>query len=155
MAENSFWCCACTGMESFAKLPQNIYYTAEGTVKVNMFYPTQFKVSDSVTLVQSGNFYTDQRTVLTVNGAGSFTLSIRIPDWAKKGYTLKVNGEEVTAQKMLADTDMTVKAIAATLHYDYYYFIRLFRKKTGMTPHQFRSAIVPDCTVFVKEDKKK
>lgn len=59
------------------------------------------------------------------------------------------------AQEMLADTDMTVKAIATTLHYDYYYFMRLFRKKTGMTPNQFRNTIVPDCTVFVEEDKKK
>lgn len=106
-AENSFWCCACTGLESFAKLPQNIYYTADSVVKVNMFYPTQFKVNDSLTLVQSGNFYTDQKTVITVNGAGSFTLSIRIPDWAEKGYTLTVNGEEVTVQEVGGYAEIT------------------------------------------------
>lgn len=59
------------------------------------------------------------------------------------------------AQEMLADTDMTVKAIATTLHYDYYYFMRLFRKHVGMTPNQFRNTTTPDCTIFVEEDKKK
>lgn len=57
------------------------------------------------------------------------------------------------AQEMLADTDMTVKAIAATLHYDYYYFMRLFRKKTGMTPNQFRKRVTPDCTIFIKDEQ--
>ena len=59
------------------------------------------------------------------------------------------------AQEMLANSDMTVKAIAATLHYDYYYFLRLFRKKTGMTPNQFRKMIIPDFTTFINNETKK
>lgn len=90
-AENSFWCCACTGLESFAQLPQGIYYTGENEIMVNMFMPSSFSYGD-VTLVQSGDFYTDQKTTFTINGSGSFKLNLRIPDWADSA-TILVNGE--------------------------------------------------------------
>lgn len=48
------------------------------------------------------------------------------------------------AMSMLVGTDMTVKSIAATLHYDYYYFMRLFKKETGMSPTQYRKTVVPN-----------
>lgn len=92
-AENSFWCCACTGLESFAQLTQGIYYTGENNILVNMFMPSGFKYSDDVTIVQSGDFYTEQKTTFTVNGAGSFKLSLRVPDWANTA-TVKINGVE-------------------------------------------------------------
>lgn len=50
----------------------------------------------------------------------------------------------VRAQEMLADTNMTVKSIARVLHFDYYYFMRLFRKYTGVSPTQFRKNVIPD-----------
>lgn len=92
-AENSFWCCACTGMESFAQLTQGIYYSSKDEIKVNMFYPTTYKYSDSISIVQSGDFYTEQKTTFTINGSGSFKLSLRMPDWANTA-TVKINGEE-------------------------------------------------------------
>lgn len=91
--DNSFWCCACTGMESFAKLPYGIYYTAEDELRVNMFYPSTVRLDENVTVMQSGNFFTEQKTVLTVNGNGTFTLALRLPDWAENGAALTVNGE--------------------------------------------------------------
>ncbi len=90
-ADNAFWCCACTGMESFAQLAQGIYYTGENEILVNMFMPSSFNYGD-ITLVQSGDFYTEQKTTLTINGSGSFKLSLRIPDWAESA-TILINGE--------------------------------------------------------------
>ena len=103
--DKSFWCCACTGMESFAKLPYGIYYTditesaAAPVVRVNMFYPSEYKVSDTITVTQSGNFYADQKTLFTVKGSGQFTLALRLPDWANGNITIKINGavQSVTA----------------------------------------------------------
>ncbi len=48
------------------------------------------------------------------------------------------------AKEMLATSDLTVKGIATTLHYDYYYFMRLFRRETGMSPTQYRKTVVPN-----------
>lgn len=43
------------------------------------------------------------------------------------------------AQLMLITSDEPIKNIAFALSYeDYSYFIRLFRKTTGMTPAEFR-----------------
>ncbi len=98
-ADNSFWCCACSGMENFAQLPQGMYYTDKDktVVRVNMFYPSEYEMSDNISIKQTGDFYTNQKTALTVNGNGTFTLALRIPDWAEKGYTVKINGVEFTA----------------------------------------------------------
>jgi len=48
------------------------------------------------------------------------------------------------AEQMLAESDKTVKSIASILEYDYYYFMRFFKNKTGMTPMQYRKSIIPD-----------
>lgn len=80
--DTAFWCCACTGMESFAKLPNAIYYLTEGNVTVNMFYPTTLKVDENVTLTQSLDFQSQQEALFTIKGNKNFTLSLRKPDWA-------------------------------------------------------------------------
>ena len=91
---NCFECCCSTGQESFVKLTQGIYYTAENKVIVNMFYPSEITTPDGIRLTQSGNFFTDQKTLLTVGSAGEFTVSIRIPDYADPATVgIKINGE--------------------------------------------------------------
>ena len=58
------------------------------------------------------------------------------------------------ARELLADQKMSVKEIAASLHYDYYYFMRLFKRRTGMSPEKFRKTITPDYTPYVRKKKK-
>lgn len=100
--DNSFWCCSCTGMESFAKLPYGIYYKdkSKNSVRVNMFYPSEYAVDDTLTIKQSGDFYTDQKTMFTVLGSGRFTLALRKPDWAADGQSIsvKINGTVQTVE---------------------------------------------------------
>lgn len=57
------------------------------------------------------------------------------------------------AQWLLADSDMTIKAIASTLHFDYYYFMKLFRRMTGMSPTEYRKKVIPDWQKYVLPDK--
>lgn len=91
--DTTFWCCSATGMESFSKLTQFIYYTAQDELRVNMFYPSTVKLTDTISVEQSGNFYTDQKTKFTVKGSGTFTLALRLPGWADDTkITIKVNG---------------------------------------------------------------
>ena len=49
------------------------------------------------------------------------------------------------AKKMLTDPSITVENIAISLGYEYQYFIKLFKKKVGMTPTEYRKAVCPDC----------
>ena len=53
----------------------------------------------------------------------------------------------VRAKGYLAETDMKVEAIALTLNYDYHYFLKLFKAKTGLSPTQFRKNLIPDLKI--------
>lgn len=90
--EHSFWCCACTGMESFAKLTDGIYYRSDDAVAVNMFYPSAYRIGDSLELIQSGDFFKEQKTCFTIRGHGAFTLKLRYPCWAERGAKILING---------------------------------------------------------------
>lgn len=95
--DSTFWCCSCTGMENFSMLNRYIYYTADDTLRVNMFYPSTVKLGDTLSVEQSGDFYAEQKTTFTVKGNGAFTLALRLPEWIKAGETatVKVNGQAV------------------------------------------------------------
>ena len=95
--ENCFECCCSTGQESFAKLTQGIYYTSNDKVIVNMFFPSEFTAPDGFKLNQSGNFFTDQKTIITVETDGEYTVSLRIPYYTdEKSVSVKLNGENYT-----------------------------------------------------------
>ena len=101
--DTTFWCCSCTGMESFAKLPYGIYYNTDDGVIVNMFYSSTYKVSNDLTIKQTGDFYSTQSTKITVEGDGNFKIKLRVPDWAENGFTVKING---TTQTLTAENGM-------------------------------------------------
>ena len=103
--DTTFWCCSCTGMESFAKLPYGIYYNTDDGVIVNMFYSSTYKVSNDLTIKQTGDFYSTQSTKITVEGDCNFKIKLRVPDWAENGFTVKING---TTQNLTAENGYIV-----------------------------------------------
>ncbi len=106
--DQSFWCCASTGMESFAKLNYGIYYAGENAIRVNMFYPSTYRYSENFALTQSGNFYYDGKTTLTVSGNAATTVSLRLPDWADaEKVTLKLNGNALNLAPVDGYYDIT------------------------------------------------
>ena len=82
--DTAFWCCACTGMESFAKLPNGIYYVKDNNVSVNMYYPTTITLEDGLSITQSLDFQASQEALFTISGNKEFTLSLRKPDWSSE-----------------------------------------------------------------------
>ncbi|GAA2338448.1 glycoside hydrolase family 127 protein [Dactylosporangium salmoneum] len=90
---NSFVCCHGTGMESNTKYGDTIYFHDGGsTLYVNLFIPSVLTWSArGVTIRQDTTFPDAGATKLTVTGAGTFTVKVRVPAWAT-GAQLKVNG---------------------------------------------------------------
>lgn len=80
--DTAFWCCSCTGMESFAKLSSGIYYVKENNVTVNMYYPTVVKVDNAVTITQTKDLQSQQEAEFVFSGSKELTLSLRKPSWA-------------------------------------------------------------------------
>jgi DUF1680 family protein/alpha-L-arabinofuranosidase len=99
-ANDSFWCCTGTGVESFAKLADSIYFHDADGVWVNLFIASEVKWADKgVTIRQETKFPEEQGTALIVKTPKEVELAlhVRIPSWAKNA-AVKVNGQAAGAE---------------------------------------------------------
>jgi hypothetical protein len=92
---DSFWCCCGTGVESFAKLGDSIYFHDRDSLWVNLFIASELNWPEKgLTLRQETRFPEQQATSLrfAVRQPVELALRLRIPSWATRGVTLKLNG---------------------------------------------------------------
>jgi DUF1680 family protein len=93
---DSFWCCYGTGIESFSKLGDSIYFHDSDGIYVNLFVASTVEWAEKgVRLEQRTRFPEEEGTTITVGCEGpvEFTLHIHVPYWATEGVELKINGE--------------------------------------------------------------
>ena len=90
------WCCVGTGMENHDKYGHFIYtHTVDNTrLFVNLFTASKL-TNEHFALTQETAFPYAQNTKITINKAGTFTLSVRHPAWTGEGYSVNVNGTAV------------------------------------------------------------
>jgi len=108
-AYGAFWCCTGSGAEEFAKLGDTIYWRDEQEIYVNLFISSQASWPErKITLVQETRFPEEEGTTLTVKTQGpanvplNVPLNLRIPSWARRGVTVKINGEPQQAPAPVA-----------------------------------------------------
>ncbi|GAB2276988.1 hypothetical protein Dimus_011696 [Dionaea muscipula] len=105
---NSFWCCYGTGIESFSKLGDSIYFEEGGTnpgLYVIQYISSSFNWKfGKITLNQKVDHVVswDQHlrvtfTVTAHQGSGTSTLNLRIPSWASSGSGNTFLNEEALA----------------------------------------------------------
>ncbi|NUP51862.1 MAG: hypothetical protein HOW97_31770 [Catenulispora sp.] len=90
----SFWCCQGTGLETYTKLVDSIYFYNGDTLTVNLFLPSVLNWSQrGITVTQTTSYPVADTTTLTVTGsvAGTWSIRVRIPAWTS-GATVAVNG---------------------------------------------------------------
>lgn len=100
LPRRSFWCCTGSGVESFAKLGDSIYFHDDEGLYVNLFIPSEVEWREKgVRLRQETQFPERESTRLVVHAEKpvEFALRVRVPYWATRGITVKVNGSEITA----------------------------------------------------------
>ncbi len=94
----SFTCCVGTGMESHALHGDGIYYEAGDRLWVNLYVPSTAEwKSAGVNLAMETDFPEGESATLKLNlkAPERFTLAMRRPAWAGKGFSVKVNGKAV------------------------------------------------------------
>ncbi|MDE6411957.1 MAG: glycoside hydrolase family 127 protein [Clostridia bacterium] len=91
-AENHFWCCTGSGMESFTKLNDSIYYEAGNAVYVSLYVGSTYK-SDTVSLTQTADLENSDTVKFHVD-SGSTVLRLRKPAWTKS-FSVTVNDKTV------------------------------------------------------------
>jgi len=96
---NRFWCCNGTGIESFAKLQDSIYFTDYERVYINMYFSSQFTYARrNLKLSQVANMPNSNVVTFTVDSIDSgaiapdTTLCFRVPSWCAGSPMLKMNG---------------------------------------------------------------
>jgi hypothetical protein len=89
-----FTCCNGTAIESNTKLQSAIYHrsTDNQSLYVNLFIPSSLDWKErNVIIEQFTNFPKEDHTRLVVKGEGNFAIHVRVPQWAKKGFAMKIN----------------------------------------------------------------
>ncbi len=97
-AWDSFWCCTGTGAEEFAKFADSIYFHDERGVYVNLFIASELSWPEKrVRLRQETKFPEQEGTTLIVRAEKpvEMPISVRVPYWATRGGSLKINGESL------------------------------------------------------------
>jgi len=97
-----FWCCTGTGIESYVKLGDSIYFTDREKVYVNMYFSSEFAyVERNLTLIQTADLLEGSSVkfkVFPLVDASKITendyldLYLRIPDWHVGAVKLCLNG---------------------------------------------------------------
>lgn len=93
---NSFWCCHNTGIESYAKLGNSIYFYDDTGVFVNLFIASELTWQDKgIRIRQETKFPEEQGTTIFIKTSEPIELAlhIRIPYWATSGGKIRINGK--------------------------------------------------------------
>jgi len=91
----TFWCCYCTGIESFAKLNDSIYFHDANGVYVNLYVPSELNWAEKgVRLTQTTRFPEEQGATFKVHLSrpSSLSLNFHVPYWAD-GFSATCNGK--------------------------------------------------------------
>ncbi|MGU3317131.1 beta-L-arabinofuranosidase domain-containing protein [Sphingomonas sp. M6A6_1c] len=99
-AEESFWCCVGSGMESHAKHADSIYWHdagSAGTLYVNLYIPSSLDWQ-GLALDLDTRMPTEGEATLTVRraGRGARPIALRIPGWAQDAR-VELNGKPAPA----------------------------------------------------------
>lgn len=96
----SFWCCNGTGLESYSKFGDSIYFHDDAGVYVNLFIASELEWQErGVRLVQETRFPFEDTAQLTIRCARPtrFALRVRVPYWVGRGGSASLNGHALDA----------------------------------------------------------
>ncbi|MCA0755451.1 glycoside hydrolase family 127 protein [Paenibacillus sp. N4] len=99
-----FWCCTGTGMESFTKLNDSIYFHNANELFINQYISSKLNWEEQqITLTQSSGIPENDRVTIKVETDGQaakeLKLHLRIPYWIKGEIEAKVNGAPAAAER--------------------------------------------------------
>ena len=92
---HSFWCCTGTGVESFSKLADSVYFHNGGALYINLFIASELDWREKgLRLRQETTFPEQPGTTLRIEAKQPVRLAvhIRVPWWAR-GFAVQVNGK--------------------------------------------------------------
>ncbi|SFF07874.1 hypothetical protein SAMN05216378_5003 [Paenibacillus catalpae] len=95
-----FWCCTGTGMESFTKLNDSIYFHSDHKLYVNQFVSSRLEWTEQQAVITQTTSLPQSdlvRFTVGTDEAKRLSLHIRIPSWTAGEVAVVLNGEAVIA----------------------------------------------------------
>ena len=105
--EGHFWCCTGSGMESFTKLNDSIYYGGEGATYVAMYLASRCDTG-AVSLSLQADLEHSDTVRIAVNG-GATLLRLRVPAWTA-AFRVFLNGAPAACEAEGGFVSVGVKA---------------------------------------------
>lgn len=89
-----FACCTCSGLDSYARHADTVYYESGDTLYVNQFIPSELLPRDGIAVRLETRIPDEGTARLTFTGASPrrFKLALRCPHWARDGMSLTLGG---------------------------------------------------------------
>jgi len=116
---DQFWCDHGTGIESFTKLNDAIYFLDDDAVYVNQFRSSELRDDDhNLRITQTADVPRDDTLTLSVAAldggavAEGTSLKLRVPEWVAGAPSLAVNGQAVDVAPLTADGYISVEVAA-------------------------------------------
>jgi DUF1680 family protein len=98
-ADDVFWCCVGSGMESHAKHGESIFWEGGNTLLVNLYIPAeaQWRTRGATLRLDTRYPYEPESrlTLTTLSKPGRFAIALRVPGWAAGKASVQVNGAPV------------------------------------------------------------
>ncbi len=94
-------CCGGTGVENHVKYQEAAYFVNENTVWVALYMPTEaYWDRPHVTIKQDCEWPAEKSVITVSSGLNDeslkpFTMKLRVPYWATKGFDVKLNGKSI------------------------------------------------------------
>ncbi len=94
--DNGFWCCDGTGIESFSKLGDSIFFHDSDDLYVNLYANASLEWRERGVTVSQSTAYPEKGEIeisMSCHAPTSMAVNLRIPDWAGDRVTAYVNDE--------------------------------------------------------------
>ena len=89
-------CCGGTGSENHTKYQEAAYFASDDNLWVALYLPTTLNWKAKGVVVKQECQWPAQSSVITIaSGKAKFGMKLRVPRWATKGFSVKLNGKEV------------------------------------------------------------
>lgn len=89
----NFWCCTGSGMESFSKLGDSIYFKGDNSLYVLRYTSSKLSLKEKgIEVTQEVSF---PNVTLKISGKTTLDIFLRVPDWCDTTPEVKINGESV------------------------------------------------------------
>ena len=92
-----FWCCTGSGMESFTKLGDSIYYRAADALYVELYFSSRLCTEEFECRLEADFPFCDTAKFTLLRADQPLKVCFRVPFWAKRGATVQKNGQSAEA----------------------------------------------------------